>query len=246
VASVSVHETLDELEDFFDRHDYAAAPVVDEQGRLVGVLPKSEFREALGFRADKQLMRFGGIVGGEELRTLPASTRALRRGVFLLATLLLTLVSISVIGFFESTIEAAPALAMFLPLVAGLCGASGNQAVAVSIREMSLGLIRPSDAIRVARLELGVGLVIGAGLGLAVFAAAWAYRGDAAVAAAVGLSIPSTIVVSTCVGGVVPLWLKGMGLDAAMASGPLITTIVDLSGFLAVLALAAALVGAAV
>ncbi|MBL4702222.1 MAG: magnesium transporter [Phycisphaeraceae bacterium] len=167
--SVSAVSDLDDLEHFFDRHDFSATPVVDHDDLMVGAVLRSAVQEAVGDRADKNFMRFGGIITGEELRTMPAGQRAMRRMAFLLPVFMLSTASASVIGLFEDTIRDVTVLAMFLPLVAGLSGCSGNQAVAVSVRELALGLSTKSDVIRVLFKELVVGLLIGCVMGIVLF-----------------------------------------------------------------------------
>ena len=171
---------------------------------------------------------------------MPMAIRAGRRLAFLIPTLLLALLAISVIAFFEGTIEQVPALAVFLPLVAGLCGSSGNQAMAVSMRELSLGLVQPADYLRVCTKELAVGLALGLGLGVAVFLIAWAKPPDHDyyLGLVVGIAVPLTMMVAVMVGGVVPLLLKRLRVDPAMASGAIVTMVADMCGFLAVLVLA--------
>jgi magnesium transporter len=239
VQRVPVAADLDELESFFDRYDYFAAPVVDEDQRLVGVVRRANIEEALGDRTEEAMMRIGGIITGEELRTMPTFSRALRRLAFLFPTMLLALVAISVIAAFEETIEKVPALAIFLPLVAGLCGGSGNQAVAVSMRELSLGLVEPADYWRVCLKEIKVGVLIGIGLGIAVFFVALIMRPEVEhLALVVGACVPLTVIVAVCVGGTVPLLFRGIGVDPAMVSGSLVTMTADLCGFFTVLTFA--------
>jgi magnesium transporter len=241
VQSVRVDADLDQLETFFDRYDYFAAPVVDEQQRLVGVVRRAYVEEALGDRTEETMMRLGGIVAGEELRTMPTFSRALRRMAFLFPTMLLALVAISVIAAFEETIEKVPALAIFLPLVAGLCGGSGNQAVAVSMRELSLGLVEPADYVRVCIKEIKVGALIGIGLGIAVFFVALIMRPEVEhLALVVGAAVPLTVIIAVCVGGAVPLIFRGIGIDPAMVSGSIVTMTADLCGFFTVLMFARA------
>ena len=103
--SVPVVADLDDLEHFFDRYDYSAVPVVDWEGNMVGTVLRSDVQEAVGERADKTFMRFGGIVTGEELRTMPTGLRAVRRLAFLLPVFMLSLASASVIGLFEETVK---------------------------------------------------------------------------------------------------------------------------------------------
>ncbi|MEE9212460.1 MAG: magnesium transporter [Phycisphaeraceae bacterium] len=238
-VSARVDTPVQELEDVFDHYNFTAVPVVDPQDRLVGVVHHAAVEEAHGEASDKALLRFGGIIAGEEFRTMPAATRSVRRLAFLIPNILLLLISVSVIALFEeSTIKRVTALAIFLPLVAGLAGNAGNQAVAVSIRELSLGLVKPIDLTRVLFKEAGVGMINGLVLGLIVLLIAWAWQDDAYLGLVVGGAIPLTIVIAAALGGTIPLMLKGLKIDPAMASGPILTTCVDLFAFLSVLSLA--------
>ncbi|BAM04467.1 magnesium transporter [Phycisphaera mikurensis] len=231
---------VEELEDLFDRVDYSAVPVEDARGRLLGVVQRAAVQEHRGEAAEEDLAKTGGIIGGEELRSMPVGSRAGRRLAFLLPVLGLTLVSASVIGLYEPTIRESPGLAKFLPVVAGLCGSSGGQAVAVSMREISLGLIKTRDVGRVIRKEVTAALLIGAGVGLALFLTGWAWSGDLGMGLTLGFAAPPVMLLATAVGGSVPLLLRGVGLDPAMMSGPVVQTTIDMAAFLAVLAIAAA------
>ncbi len=230
-----------ELEDLFDRVDFSALPVEDARGRLLGVVQRAAVQEHRGEAAEEDLAKSGGIIGGEELRSMPVGSRAGRRLAFLLPILGLTLVSASVIGLYEPTIEESPGLAKFLPVVAGLCGSSGGQAVAVSMREISLGLIKTSDVGRVIRKEVSAALIIGAGVGVALFLTGWLWSGQLGMGLTLGLAAPPVMLLATAVGGSVPLLLRGAGLDPAMMSGPVVQTTIDMAAFLAVLAIASAL-----
>jgi magnesium transporter len=236
--SVPVVADLDDLEHFFDRYDFSATPVVDWEGNMVGTVLLSDVQEAVGERADKTFMRFGGIITGEELRTMPTVQRALRRLAFLLPVFLLSLASASVIGLFEATIKDVTVLAMFLPLVAGLSGCSGNQAVAVSVRELALGLATKGDVIRVLFKELAVGVSLGVCMGSVLFGVALLWSGSVSVGLTVGMAVPMTIMIAVCLGGVVPLMLTAFKVDPAMASGPLVTTMTDFCSFFSVLMIA--------
>jgi magnesium transporter len=229
---------LDHLRDFFDSHPYMGAPVVDGEDRLLGVVPRAEVREALEARAERDHLKATGIVGGEELRTMPLSRRASRRLSWLSVNVVLNVIAASVIAFFQDTVQAVIALAVFLPIISDMSGCSGNQAVAVSLRELTAGLVRPLDALRVLRKELAVGLINGVALGVLVGAAAWLWRGNPWLGAVIATAMAANTVISVSVGGVVPLVLKRLGMDPAIASGPLLTTITDMCGFFLVLGLA--------
>ena len=133
------------------------------------------------------------------------------------------------------------ALAVFLPIISDMSGCSGNQAVAVSMRELTLGLIGPSSALRVWLKEVAVGLINGVALGLLVGGAAWLWKGNVWLGVVVGGALTINTMVAVSVGGCVPLLLKRFGLDPALASGPILTTVTDMCGFLLALGFATAL-----
>ncbi|HKX45696.1 MAG TPA: magnesium transporter, partial [Planctomycetota bacterium] len=167
--SVTVDTTLAALQDLFDRIVYSVVPVVDAAGRLVGLVRRSEVEEATAEDEARRFMKFGGIVGGEEVRAMPLARRTLRRLAFLLPNIALSYAAVSIIAAYEPLIEELAELAVFLPMVANLSGAAGNQAVAVSIRELSLGVVRPGDVLRVWRAEALLGLVNGVVIGAALW-----------------------------------------------------------------------------
>jgi len=228
-AKLDTH--LDDLEDMFDRLDFSVLPVLDDIGILHGVVTRAVVQEASGERSSEMLLKVGGIINGEELRSMPLSERTIRRLAFLLPVLILLLVSASIIAIFESTIGQFPIIAAFLPVVAGLCGSGGNQALSVSIREISLGLVKPADIPRVVVKEASVAIINGVVLGLVMVFIIWLWQGNVYLGVVVGSAIPATIVVAGCIGGGIPLLLRKFKIDPAMASGPIMTTIVDLFGF---------------
>lgn len=237
-STVSVDAHTDALEDLFDRIDLSAVPVLDDERKLCGVVQRAAVQEARGEAAEEDLAKVGGIVGGEELRSMPVVARAVRRLMFLVPIMLLMMVSAGVISLFRDTVQQVPLIAAFLPLVAGLCGSGGNQAVAVSMREISLGLIKPVDVGRVAVLEALPALINGAALGILIFGVVFFWEHDATLALVIAAAVPTTILLAAIIGGGVPLVLRRVGLDPAMASGPVVTTLVDLVAYFTVLVLA--------
>ncbi len=232
---VPVDEPLDDLEAVFDRVDFSAIPVVDPDDKLVGVVQRAAVQEALSDSANEDLLKVAGIVAGEEFRSMPLGSRLLRRLAFLLPIMVLLLISASVIHLFIDTVDKLPVLAMFLPVVAGLCGSGGNQAVGVSLREVSLGLVMPGDYMRVLIKEATLALLAGIVLGLLLLLTVWVWQSDFYLGVVVGGAIPIVILIAKAVGGTAPLALRKIGLDPAMASGPVVTTVVDLFSFFIVL-----------
>ena len=247
---VSVHDDIDELEDFFDAVFFNAVPVIDELEHLVGVVKRADVEEALGDRSDRQLMRLGGIIAGDETRTMPTLQRAIRRLAFLGPNIFLNLISATVILFFQGTIKEIAALVIFMPVISDMCGCSGNQAVAVSMRELALGLVRPTDIWRTLVKELSVGLTNGLILGILIGLIAWgvgnidigSVKGQPDIAfmfgGVIALAFLINCIIAVVIGGTVPLLLKGLKLDPAMASGPILTTVTDFCGFFLIFGLA--------
>jgi len=242
---VSADTSLDELRDVFEQHPFVGLPVVTDRDLLVGVVRRAEVQEALEDKAGSDHLKSQGIVGGEELRTMPVASRSGRRLSWLSVNIVLNLIAASVIALYQETLEAVIALAVFLPIVSDMSGCSGNQAVAVSMRELTLGLIRPVDALRVWAKELSVGVINGTALGMLIAGAAWLWKGDVWLGGVVGAAMAINTVIAVSLGGVVPLALKRMRVDPALASGPVLTTVTDMCGFALLLGLASTFLPAA-
>ena len=236
---VAEEDTLEELRSFFDDKNIVAAPVVDQRVRLLGVVRQTAVQEALAERAERQQLRMQGIVGGDEIRALPMLVRARRRLSWLSVNVVLNLLAASVIAFYIETLEAVIALAVFLPIISDMSGCSGNQAVAVSMRELSLGLVKPYEVFRVWMKEISVGLINGVVLGLLLGGVAWTWKGNPYLGLVVGGALMLNTLIAVSIGGTVPLILKRFGVDPAVASGPLLTTVTDICGFFLVLTFAA-------
>jgi magnesium transporter len=236
--SVQANASLAELDQFFFDNDIAAVPVVDERNYLLGIVRRRSLLEALAERSESDQMKIAGIVGGEELRSMPILLRSRRRLSWLSINIVLNIIAASVIALYEDTLSAVIALAVFLPIVSDMSGCSGNQAVAVSMRELSLGATEPRDVARVWRKELSVGLINGLALGLLLGFAAWVWKGNSVLGLVVGLALALNTVLAVSIGGTVPLVLRRLKIDPAVASGPLLTTITDMCGFFLVLSLA--------
>ena len=230
--------TLEELDAFFGRHEFHAVPVVDEHQGLVGVVGRDEVAKALADRADAEYLKSKGIIGGDEIRSLPLLTRSGRRLAWLSLNIVLNIIAASVIALYFDTLSAVIALAVFLPIVSDMSGCSGNQAVAVSMRELSLGIVKPFEVLRVWIQEIQVGLLNGAALGILLGVVAWLWKDNAWLGLVVGAALAINTLVAVSIGGTVPLLLKRIGIDPAVASGPILTTVTDMCGFFLVLSLA--------
>ena len=236
--TVAPDASLDELEYFFDEHDIAAVPVVDAQGLLLGIVRRRSLLEALAEKAESDNLKAAGIIGGDELRSMPTLLRSRRRLAWLTINIGLNIMAASVIAAYEDTLTAVITLAVFLPIVSDMSGCSGNQAVAVSMRELTLGAATPKDILRVLRKEAAVGIINGIALGVLLGMVAWAWKGNATLGLVAGGALAANTVIAVCIGGTVPLILRKYKFDPAVASGPLLTTVTDVCGFFLLLSIA--------
>jgi len=183
-----------------------------------------------------------GIVGGDEIRTLPLLTRSRRRLSWLTVNVVLNLVAASVIAYHLETLGAVIALAVFLPIISDMSGCMGNQAVAVTMREMSLGIVKPGEVFQVWLKEISVGLLVGLVLGLILGFVAWLWKENIYLGLVVGGALALNSLIAVTIGGTIPLVLKTMKFDPALASSPILTTVTDVCGFFLVLSFAALLI----
>lgn len=235
---VSAEASLDELAEFFAQTEFYGAPVVDDARRLVGVVRRHDVEESRIDRADRDYLKSQGIVGGMELRSMTLLTRCRRRLSWLSINVVLNIIAASVIALYLDTLTAAIALAAFLPIISDLSGCSGNQAVAVSMREMTLGLVKPTELLRVWLKEVSAGLINGFILGVMIALVGWLWKGNAYVGLVCGVALWLNTIVAVSIGGTIPLLLKRLKIDPALASGPILTTVTDACGFILVLSLA--------
>lgn len=233
---------LDDLATEFREHPYIGLPVTNTQGILLGVIERSGVEQALAQSADSVYRHSQGIVGGEELRSMPLTLRSRRRLGWLSINIVLNMLAASIIAMHQDTLEAVIALAVFLPIISDMSGCSGNQAVAVSMRELTLGVTRPQDIGRVLFKECSVGIINGIALGLLIGLVAYLWKGNLYLGSVVAIALMLNTIVAVCIGGTVPLILKKFKADPALASGPILTTITDMCGFLLVLTLASSVI----
>jgi magnesium transporter len=235
---VGLDTSLDKLKQFFDQHTFFGVPVVDETNRLVGVARRAAVKEAVNKRSNKVFLKFSGIIGGEELRSMRLFSRSFRRLSWLTINIFLNIIAASVIAIYQDTLEKAITLAIFLPIISDMSGCSGNQAVAVSIRELTLGLVRPRELLRVFLKESTVGLINGLILGCLLGGVALLWKGNPYLGLVVGTALAANTLVSVSLGGLLPLLLKRLKMDPALVSGPALTTVTDMCGFFFVLSFA--------
>jgi len=234
-VSVPVRSTIEQLRHLFIERGFFGVPVVEEDGRLVGIVRRASVEEAARQREVRQFLGVTGLMGGEEFRSMSLYVRCGRRLSWLSINIVLNILAASVIAMYQETLAAAITLAVFLPMISDMSGCSGNQAAAVSLRELSLGLIRPGELGRVLLKESSLGVINGLALGVLLALVALFWKGNPYLGLVVGVSLAANTVVAVSIGGILPLLLKRMKVDPALVSGPILTTVTDMCGFFFVL-----------
>ncbi|MDD4278438.1 MAG: magnesium transporter [Candidatus Sumerlaeales bacterium] len=226
------------MQEYFENNSFLAAPVIDSANQLLGIVLRSDVRRLITQQREKSFMKFSGFIGGEENRSMSLMQRGRKRLSFLVINVLLASMACSVISMHEGTLSKVISLAVFLTVISNMCCCSGQQSVAVSIREMTLGLLRPREIWRVISKEFPLGVLLGLFLGLELGLIAWLWKGSIWLGIVVGGALFLNTLISCVVGGVVPLAAARFKLDPALVTSPVVTFITDLCGFMIALGLA--------
>lgn len=224
----------------FSQYHLVSAPVVDETGRLVGVITIDDAVEVMGEEAEEDLLRLGGVAGDESLADRVWRTTR-RRFPWLAVNLITSVLASIVIAQFEDVIAAYVALAILLPIVASMGGNAGTQSLTVAVRSLATKDLTAANMWRVILRETLVGLANGIVFAIIIGIVGYVWFGDAMLGVVLGLAMIGNMLVAGMAGILIPLSLDKVGADPALASGAFVTTVTDVVGFFAFLGLAATL-----
>jgi magnesium transporter len=238
---VTLKENVDQetVSRVFAETDLLAIPVVDDEGRMKGVVTVDDVVDVVQEEATEDIQKFGGMEALEAPYLATSFVQMVRKRGGVLAVLFIgEMLTATAMSQYEDEIAKAVILALFVPLIISSGGNSGSQASTLVIRAMALGEVQLRDVLRVLRRELGAGFAMGSVLALigftrvVVWQQIWPTYGDhyVLVAAAVGLSLVGVVMLGTVTGGLLPFLLKRVGLDPASSSAPFVATIVDVAG----------------
>ena len=230
ILSVPETMTREEVITLIRRHRFLALPVVDSDGRLVGVIKHDEALRAGQLEAFEDLQKMVGA-GGDERALSPVSTVVKRRLPWLYVNLLTAFLAAAVVGAFEGTIQKVTALAVLLPIVSGQGGNTGAQALAVVMRGLALREIISGAAKRVIVKEVLAGLFNGVAIAIGTAAAVWIWSKNYGLALVILLSMIVNMVAAGLSGATIPLILKALNRDPAQSSSIFLTTVTDCVGF---------------
>jgi len=236
--TIGVMEPQEDVAYAFNQYHLVSAPVVDDTGRLVGIITIDDAMEVLEDEAEEDIMRLGGV-GDEEISDkVWAISR--RRFPWLAANLVTAILASLVIAIFDETISSYVALAVLMPIVASMGGNAGTQTLTVAVRALATRDLTATNAMRVVARETLVGLANGVAFAVIIGAIVWGWYGSAVLGGVIAAAMVVNLLVAGMAGILVPIGLDKLGADPALASGTFVTTVTDVVGFFVFLGLAAA------
>jgi magnesium transporter len=230
VKCVRVTDDQEAVARQFEHYHYLGLPVLDAEGKLVGVVKASEALQIARREATEDMQLMVGL-SGEERALTPWRTSIGHRLPWLYINLLTAFAAAAVVALFESTIAKWTALAVFLPIIAGQGGNAGMQTLTVIIRDMALGELSAGDGRRALVKELLVGLVNGAAVGLVVGLVGWWWKNSPVLGLVACAAMVLNQLAAATAGVVIPFGLKTCRVDPALASSIFVTTVTDVAGF---------------
>jgi magnesium transporter len=234
--TVPVAADREEVAFLFRQHDLVSAPVVDGAGRLVGVITIDDVVDVIDEEAADDMLRLAGVPDTDLYRAVKDTVRA--RIPWLLVNMCTAIVASSVIGLFEQTLEQIVALAVLMPIVAGLGGNAGTQTLAVAVRGLATKELDFDNALQVIGKEVLVGMINGVVIACLIGPVAWAWFGQPTIGLVIGAALIFNLFIAGLMGSMIPLTLEKAGVDPAVASSIFLTMCTDSLGFFAFLGLA--------
>lgn len=237
LTAVAAHADEELALQLIGRFKVSDLPVIEDDGRLAGLIRAEDAVEAVQENATEDMFRMAGI--GEERITGPLTDSVRSRFPWLAVNLVTVFLAAGVIGLFESTIARVVALAAFLPIVAGQGGIGGTQTVTLVVRSLATGELPRPLGLRLLRREIMLGLIHGVVLGAIIGGIGWVWQGNPVLGLVLALAMTGNMVVASMAGAGVPLLLRRLKMDPAVSAAVFVTTFTDVIGFALFLGLAA-------
>lgn len=234
--TVPVAADREEVAFLFRQHDLMSAPVVDGAGRLVGIITIDDVVDVIDEEAADDMLRLAGVPDIDLYRAVKDTVRA--RVPWLLVNMCTAVVASSVIGLFEGTLQQIVALAVLMPIVAGLGGNAGTQTLAVAVRGLATKELSADNAFKVIGKEVLVGMINGVVIACIIGPVAWVWFDKATIGLVIAAALVCNMLVAGLMGSLIPLTLDKLHIDPAIASSIFLTMCTDSLGFLAFLGLA--------
>jgi magnesium transporter len=228
VFAVKTDMDQEEVAKIVARYDILAVPVVDDTNNLVGIVTVDDVIDIIREEATEDILKMAGV-GGEEFIETQSILRSTRiRLPWLSASFIGGIVAFFIIGHFEGSLKKLAYLAAFIPVIMGMGGNIGTQTSTIVVRGLATGRLNIRDTWAVVFKELAVGFILGAVYGITIGAVAQLQYSTAMVAVSVGLAVISSMAVAALVGSIVPMGFARINIDPAVATGPFVTTAIDI------------------
>lgn len=226
-----------EVASLFEDRDLISAPIVDHDGKLLGRVTIDDVVDVIRVEAEHSVRSAAGLDEDDDLFA-PVLQSSKRRAIWLGTNLLTALFASTIIGQFQSTIDAFVALAVLMPIVASMGGIAGTQTLTLVTRAIALGQLSSSNTRSLFGREVMVGVINGILWAIVVGIIAWLWFNNTQIGVLIGVAMIINLFTASSFGVIIPLLLKRLNIDPALAGGVILTTITDVIGFLAFLGLA--------
>ncbi len=237
IQTVKAGDSIDEVIKIFEDYDLVVLPVIDNQGKLVGRITSDDVYDIIEERATDQIYKMAGVDDEtEEDKNIFSITK--KRGTWLGVNLITAILASLVIALFDETLQKFVALAILMPIVASMGGNAGMQSLTIMVRQIALGEMNWIDAKESIRQEIIVSLLNGLIFAFLIGIIAFIWFDSSQLGIVIALSMIINLLAAGFFGAVIPLMLKNIGIDPAVASSVLLTTVTDVLGFFAFLGLA--------
>jgi magnesium transporter len=237
ISAIPYQMPAGEVAILFEHRDMVSAPVVAENGRLLGRITVDDIVDVIRDEAGHSLMSMAGLNEEQDMFS-PVMLSSKRRAVWLGVNLMTAFLAAWVIDLFEATLAQIVALAVLMPIVASMGGIAGSQTLTLVIRGLALRQISSTNAVKLFKKEIAVGAVNGVLWAIVVTLIAGTWFQSASIGLLLGSAIIINLICAAVAGAGIPLILQKMGIDPALAGGVLLTTVTDVVGFMAFLGLA--------
>jgi magnesium transporter len=231
LITIPVSADQEEVARAFEHYDFLAMPVVDSEGRLLGIVTHDDILDVVEEESTEDAHRMGAVEPLEDpYLKVGFWSLARKRGLWLSVLFLGEMFTGTALERYEGVFAHAMGLVLFIPLILSSGGNSGSQSASLITRSLALGEVRFRDLFRVFRRELSMGLVLGGFLGIVGLVRAWFWQGDASLSMVVGLALVGVVTIGTLLGSLLPLLFQRVGLDPAVTSTPFVASVVDIMG----------------
>lgn len=235
-VKIPVEMDQEQVAQIFRRKDLVSAPVIDDAGRLIGMITIDDIVDVIEQEASDDVLRLGGVTDSDIYSTLGGSIRL--RFPWLFINLFNALLASRVVGFFEASIAEIVALAVLMPVVASMGGNSGTQAMTITVRALATRELTVANTFRVLTKECMVGLLNGAMLAVTIGLIATFWFSNTGLGLVISIAMLTTVTFGSVFGAFMPLLLTRLGFDPAPVAGVFLTTTTDVVGFFTFLGLA--------